>query len=111
MLLRGVPGSGKSYLIRKVISDWVQGCLYTDVQFLVVIDYKERRTKIYENISDLIAMMYPAIFKLLTWQEITSSGNHVMVLIDNWELFCDYGYIQPEEAEFIKCMKLSLIHI
>ena len=108
VLLRGIPGSGKSYLIRKVISDWIQGCLYTDVQFLFVIDYKEMRTKIYENISDLIAMMYPAIFKLLTWQEIASSGNRVMVLVDNWELFCDYGYIQPEEAEFIKCMNSAL---
>lgn len=108
VLLRGVPGSGKSYLIRKLISDWVQGCLYTDIQFLFVVDYKEMRTKIYESMSDVITMMYPAIFKVMTWQEMTSSGNQIMVLVDNWELFCDYGYIQPEEAEFIKSMKNAL---
>jgi len=109
VLLRGVAGSGKSYLIRKLTSDWVHGCLFTEVQFMFVIDYKDMRTKLYDNISDLVAMMYPSIFKLLTWQEMTSVPNQVMVLIDNWELFCDYGYIQPEETEFIKSMYKALV--
>lgn len=103
-LIRGVAGAGKSYLVREIISEWIYGHVFPDIKFLFSIDYKDVRHKLYENMEDLVTMLYPSVFEYVTWREITSVPDQVLVVIDNWELFCDYGYIQPEETEFMRCI-------
>ena len=110
VLIRGVAGAGKTYLLRETISEWIYGHLFHNIKFLFAIDYKDVRDKLYDSMEDLVTMLYPSVFQYVTWKEITSVPDQVLVLVDNWELFCDYGYIQAEETEFMRCISKVLGH-
>lgn len=66
ILLTGVPGSGKSMAVRKLILDWIEGRSHQHVSFLFPLPFRELKQFESLNVSliEIIQKLYPETQKL-----------------------------------------------
>ena len=99
VLLKGIGGVGKTYLIREIVSKWVHGCLYTDIEFLFVLNCNDaKKLPECKQLKDLMECIFQNVFELLTWREIFSDEAKVLVIFDGWGKLERLDYVQIEKV-------------
>lgn len=61
VVTKGSPGTGKSFLVQRFISDWVEGRSHQSIFFLLPLPFKELNPMTEETVGfmDLICRLYP----------------------------------------------------
>lgn len=105
VVLRGASGIGKTYTIREIVTEWTHGCIYDEVKFLFVINFTDLQEQSFENLERVLTRFYPHIFEVISYEEIISKPNQMLLIIDGWVHHDGFKYTQINDNEVISALE------
>ena len=94
LIIRGVAGVGKTSLIDYLILQWANGCLWNSDQnqptFKFVFKFVCRELNLYQSnvsIQELFERLYPNIFRQISFEDLVSCRQSVLVILDGLDEF------------------------
>ena len=84
IIVRGISGIGKTYMVRHIIEKWMHGCMFEDIKFLFVLYYKDVKNTACESLEELLNYLYPHVFEDISLGDILSKTNQMLIIFDGW---------------------------
>ena len=98
VLLRGSRGSGKTYIVDEIISNWVHGNFYTEIKFVFLLNYEEVKDIMYESLEDILRYLYPHVFEEITLSQILAEPKKMLLILDGWSEMNELNFIEYENG-------------
>ncbi|XP_057298350.1 uncharacterized protein LOC130629228 [Hydractinia symbiolongicarpus] len=103
VLLRGIGGIGKSFMVKTMALNWAENRIWTNFRFVFLFKFREMNVvRNISSLSDLVLRKYPLLFTKIKFTDLVPASKKIIFIMDGLDEFTrveDLHIISKQESD------------